>query len=1020
MSSGITSSSGGSLSGISFAGLASGIDSNQIIDQLIQLQSRPITLMQNKQGTLQTQITALQTVNTNLLSVLSQADRLSKSDSFNIFTASSTDSDVAAVTSSTSASPGSFSLEVTQVAQGRSLVSSSFESSTDARGLSGDMVINGKGITLSATMSLEGIRDAINAAGVGASTQILKVSDTDHRLMITASATGADGLSIADASSANLLQSLGFQSSTNAIKTSVTGGGAESDKFTSATTSVANLLSLNSPQSGTVTIGDQTVSIDLATQSLTDIKDAIQAAAPTGVTVSIETTTDDDGNSQFSLKIAGTTTFTDSNNVLQTLGVLEGSNVRSATAQAVTGATANTTDGATAITSGTIFADVFGANVTDNDTITIGGKDHDGNTVSSTFTNKNTATINDLLGAINTAFGGGATASVSAGKVVLTDNTTGSSSLSLTLTANNQGGGSLGFGTFSTTTTGATDTAEVQAGKDAAFKINGIELTRSANSVGDAVTGVTLDLKQTNSGSPVTIAVKRDISGIKGAIQDFVGSYNTAMSFISQQFAFNTETLTAGGPLAGDATTLALQSRLRDIVTSKITGLPEDSNNLTLFGVTFDRTGVLTIDGATLDKNLSNNIEGLKKAFIGSGGTSDSDATFVFQSDKTKAGTYTLNVTTAAEKGDTTGTTDLTSGIGAGETITITDLFTSRSQAIALSAGTTTDDIVTQINTSLASAAAEGRTGNVANTQTSDSAVITSSTTFADIAGADVADGDTININGTDHDGNRVSGAFTISDKTTATVGDLLAQVRSIFGGTVSTSVDGSGKVTLTDNRTGNSQMTIALIEQNEGGGSLNFGSMDETTQGRFAIGVTASNEGGKLRLTTNNYGLKHGFTVSQSANETGITDGTYNGVDVVGTINGETATGDGQVLTGSSGNANTEGLAVRVGITSSQLTAQGASQGTVTVTQGVGEQMRRSLKAITDRFNGLVATRKKAVQDTIDDLQKQINSMGDRIGRSRQGLVRKFSSLESSVATFNSMGSFLGSQLANISSVRR
>jgi flagellar hook-associated protein 2 len=1019
MSSGITSASG-PLSGISFAGLASGIDTNQIIDQLIQIQRRPVVLLQNKQSTLQTQITALQTVNTNLLSVLSSAEKLSKSDAFNVFNTSSTDEDVATVTASTSASPGSFSLEVTQVAQARSLVSSSFEESDSVLNLSGDIVINGKGITISATMSLEGIRDAINAADAGASAQVLTVSDTDHRLMITASETGADSLSIADASSTDILQSLGIQTSTNSIKNAVTGGGAESDEFTSATTAVASLLSLNSPPSGTVTIGDKTVSINLETQSLTDIKNAIEAAAPTGVTASVETTTDEDGNSLFTLKIAGTTTFSDDNNVLQTLGVLVGSNVRSETAQVVTGSATNTTDGSTAVTAGTTFGDVFGAGVVNGDTISISGTDHDGNAVSSTFTisNKNTATIGDLLSAIETTFGGGITASVSGGKIVLTDDTAGASSLALTLTENNEGGGSLNFGTFSTTTEGATDTAEAQAGQDAVFEVNGIALTRSSNAVGDAVTGLTLDLRATNEGSPVTITVKRDTASIKTTIQSFVSSFNTAMSFINQQFTFDTETNTAGGPLSGDATTLALQSRLRDIVTSTITGLAEDENSLALFGVTFDRTGALTIDSATLDEALSSNIEALKKAFIGAGGTSDSEAAFVFQSDDTQAGTYTLEVTTAAQKGETTGTVDLTGGIGAEETITITDVFTERSEAVTIAAGTQIDDIVTQINTALASAVAEVRTGSAANTQASDGEAITVDTTFDDIAGANVADGDTININGTDHNGNRVSGTFTISDASTATVGDLLAQVRSIFGGTVSTSVDSSGRLVLTDNQTGNSEMTIALIEQNEGGGDLSFGSLDETTQGRFAIGVTASSDGGKLKLTANSYGSKYGFTVSQSSNNTGITDGTYEGVDVAGTINGEAATGDGQVLTGDSGNANTDGLAVRVTVTPSELVSQGSSQGTVTVTQGVGEQLRRALKAMTDRFTGLVATRKKAAQDTIDDLQKQIDSMEDRIGRSRQGLVRQFSALESTVSTFNSLGTFLGSQLANLSAL--
>ena len=1006
--------------GISFAGLASGIDSNQIIDQLVAIERRPINLLQDQQSTLQSQISALQTVNSNLLAVLTQAEALSDPDSFNVFSTTSSDTDVATATASTNASPGGFSLEVTQLAQARSLVSSAFTESDSVLGFSGDIVVNGKAITISATMTLEGIRDAIVSADVEATAQILKVSDTEHRLMINASTTGSEGLSVADASSSNVLQSLGFQTSTNSIKNAVSGSGAESDKFTSATSSVASLLSLNDPQSGTVTIGDQTVAIDLSTDTLTDIKNAIQTAMPTGVTASIETTTEDDETSRFTLKIAGTNTFTDDNNILQTLGILVGSNVRGTTAQVVTGSETNTTDGSTAITSTTDFGDIFGAGVQNSDTISISGTDRDGNSVASTFTitNKNSTDINDLLTAIESVFGGGVTASVSAGQIVVTDDTAGASSLSLTLTENNEGGGSLNFGSFSTTTTGATDTAEVQAGQDAIFKVNGIELTRTANSIGDSVAGITLDLKDTNSGSPVTITVDRDTSQIKGTIQNFVDDFNTGISFINQQFSFDTQTNTAGGPLAGDSTTLTLQSRLREIVTGDVAGLDADENNLALFGITFDRNGTLAIDSGKLDESLSSNFDALKKVFIGDGSTSDSDAAFVFQSDDTQAGNYSLNITTAAAQGETTGSTDLSAGISGEETITITDVFTERSEAITITVGTTIDDIVTQMNTALSSSVAEVGTGTVANTQVSDGAVITSATTFSDIAGASVVDDDTINITGTDHDGNRVSGTYTISDATTDTVGDLLSQIRSIFGGAVSPSIDSAGKVVLTDNETGNSQFTIAILEQNEGAGSLDFGSVDQTTQGRFAIAVTASNDGDKLKLTAQSYGLENGFSVSQSTNNTGITDGTFNGVDVAGTINGESATGDGQVLAGDSGNANTDGLSVRMTITSAQLAVQGASQGTVEVTQGIGDQFRRTLKSITDRFDGLVATRQQAAQDTIDDIQSQIDNMEIRITRSRQGLVRQFSTLESTVATFNSLGSFLGAQLANLSAL--
>lgn len=125
----------------------------------------------------------------------------------------------------------------------------------------------------------------------------------------------------------------------------------------------------------------------------------------------------------------------------------------------------------------------------------------------------------------------------------------------------------------------------MQAGQDAEFKINGITLTRSENTVGDAVAGMTLNFKKTNVGSPITVAVNRDTDSVKGTIQNFVSSFNTAMSFINQQFTFDTETNTSGGPLAGDSTTLALQSRLRDIVTGKVTGLADGANALSLFGV---------------------------------------------------------------------------------------------------------------------------------------------------------------------------------------------------------------------------------------------------------------------------------------------------------------------------------------------------------------------------------------------------------------------------------------------------
>lgn len=90
--------------------------------------------------------------------------------------------------------------------------------------------------------------------------------------------------------------------------------------LSSNTTAVGTVMGLTSPPSGTVTIGDQTVAIDLATDSLNDIKAKIDAAAPTGVSVAVEETVAN-GASVFRLNISGTTTISDNNNVLGTVGV---------------------------------------------------------------------------------------------------------------------------------------------------------------------------------------------------------------------------------------------------------------------------------------------------------------------------------------------------------------------------------------------------------------------------------------------------------------------------------------------------------------------------------------------------------------------------------------------------------------------------------------------------------------------------------------------------------------------------
>ena len=212
--------------GISFAGLGSGLDTDAIISQLIDIERRPVVLIQRRQVELEQEKAAVGSINSSLLSLKGSVAKLESDDLFSIVNAQSDDSDRISVSATNEATAGSFSVEVLELAEARRLSSRSFNSFSDSLGVSGDFTINGVGVELEADDDLLDVRDKINAADAGVSAQILTVASGDNRLILTADEVGRDGFSIQDASSTNLLQSLGFSSSGTSIKNAFASGGS--------------------------------------------------------------------------------------------------------------------------------------------------------------------------------------------------------------------------------------------------------------------------------------------------------------------------------------------------------------------------------------------------------------------------------------------------------------------------------------------------------------------------------------------------------------------------------------------------------------------------------------------------------------------------------------------------------------------------------------------------------------------------------------------------------------------------
>lgn len=316
-----------------FDGIASGLNTQSLIGEIMRLERAPIRRMEDEISRINERSDAFVSYEGLVKSFEDAAQDLregSALDRKSVSTSFSGDSTLLTASASSDAATGSHEIEVLQLAKKEKVASQSFTSKSDDLGFSGEFNVNGTRIGLSSTDSLQDVADTINNSDAGVDASILSPASDDHQLVLTSEETGADGVDFAD-SDEGLLRSLGVLGNTTSVKHS-TSDGAKSDGFFSGTETVAGMRDLSSPAgASTISITDDAatsfnVSIDLANDSLTDIKDKINSAASgaganTTAQVVEETV---DGETVKRLDISKASSFTDSNRVLETVGVLKG------------------------------------------------------------------------------------------------------------------------------------------------------------------------------------------------------------------------------------------------------------------------------------------------------------------------------------------------------------------------------------------------------------------------------------------------------------------------------------------------------------------------------------------------------------------------------------------------------------------------------------------------------------------------------------------------------------------------
>lgn len=136
-------------------------------------------------------------------------------------------------------------------------------------------------------------------------------------------------------------------------------------------------------------------------------------------------------------------------------------------------------------------------------------------------------------------------------------------------------------------------------------------------------------------------------------------------------------------------------------------------------------------------------------------------------------------------------------------------------------------------------------------------------------------------------------------------------------------------------------------------------------------------------------------------------------GQDVAGTINGEAATGIGQILTGDSSNSTTAGLRLMVTLSAGDLGA--GAEAVVTITEGVAALLDDELASLTNSVDGLLTQRSDAMQDEIDRIAEDIESYEARLETRRERMLAEFAAMETAIAELNSQAEYVNQTLANV-----
>jgi len=139
---------------------------------------------------------------------------------------------------------------------------------------------------------------------------------------------------------------------------------------------------------------------------------------------------------------------------------------------------------------------------------------------------------------------------------------------------------------------------------DAAFTVDGFDITSSSNQASDVIDGISFELKSLGRSS---LNIDRDTEEIKNSVNEFVEAYNNLYSTLNDA---------SKGELSGDSSVRSIQSAVRSVYNTAPVGLTGSFSSLVQIGLNSDsKTGELSLDSADFEQALDTDFQSVADLF---------------------------------------------------------------------------------------------------------------------------------------------------------------------------------------------------------------------------------------------------------------------------------------------------------------------------------------------------------------------------------------------------------------------